>query len=182
MADLERIYVVPLRRAKHTPATRRTKRAVKELIHFISRHMKAEEEKIWIDEPVNELLWSRGIQKPPTRIRVKAVKFEDDGVVEISLPEAEGGRKHRTEEERRAEREAKAAAALAAIEAEEKSEAEEKGEEEKEEKEEKAAEGEEKPAEAPAGEEPAAAEPAAEPSAEPSAEAPAGEPAEKKEG
>lgn len=99
MADLERIYVVPLRRAKHTPATRRTKRAVKELKVFIARHMKADEEKVWIDGPVNEVLWSRGIQKPPTRIRVKAVKFEDDGVVEVSLPESAPGRHRKAKEE-----------------------------------------------------------------------------------
>lgn len=107
MADLERIYVVPLRRAKYTPATRRTKRAVKELKLFIAHHMKADEEKVWIDEPVNQVLWSRGIQKPPTRIRVKAVKFEDDGVVEVSLPESGPGRHRKVKEEAAEEPEAK---------------------------------------------------------------------------
>ncbi|MHB8584609.1 MAG: 50S ribosomal protein L31e [Thermoplasmatota archaeon] len=94
MADLERIYVVPLRKAKWTPATKRTKRAVRELKLFIARHMKADEDKVWIDNPVNELLWARGIQKPPSRIRVKAVKFEDDGVVEVSLPDTTVERHH----------------------------------------------------------------------------------------
>jgi large subunit ribosomal protein L31e len=50
------------------------------------RHMKAEEKNVWIDTKVNEAIWSRSIQKPPSKIMVKAVKFED-GLVEVSLPD-----------------------------------------------------------------------------------------------
>ena len=85
--QIERIYVVPLRVVKVSPRTKRANRAATEVRSFIARHMKTDLEKVWIDTPVNEALWSRGIQKPPRRIRVKAVKFED-GVVEVSLPEA----------------------------------------------------------------------------------------------
>ena len=88
MAELERIYTVPLRNAYLTaPRTVRAKRAMREVKIFMARHMKTEEEKVWIDNPVNEAIWSRGIQKPPRRVRVKAIRF-DDGVVEVSLPEA----------------------------------------------------------------------------------------------
>ena len=59
---------------------------MREVKLFLAQHMKTEEDKVWIDNPVNEAIWSRGIQKPPTRIRVKAIRF-DDGVVEVSLPE-----------------------------------------------------------------------------------------------
>ena len=86
MAEVERIYTVPLRNASLAPRTRRAKRAVKEVKVFLARHMKTEEDKVWIDNPVNETIWARGIQKPPRRIRVKAIRF-DDGVVEVSLPE-----------------------------------------------------------------------------------------------
>lgn len=89
MADeLERIYTVPLRNALLAPRPSRAKRAVTEVKTYLARHMKAEKEKIWIDNPVNEMLWERGIQKPPRRIRIRAIKFED-GVVEVSLPESE---------------------------------------------------------------------------------------------
>ena len=87
MAELERIYTVPLRNAKLAPRTRRAKRAMTEVKLFMAQHMKTEADKVWIDNPVNEAIWSRGIQKPPRRIRVKAIRF-DDGVVEVSLPEA----------------------------------------------------------------------------------------------
>lgn len=89
MADeVERIYTVPLRNALLAPRPNRAKRAVTEVKTYLARHMKAEKEKIWIDNPVNEVLWARGIQKPPRRIRIRAIKFED-GVVEVSLPESE---------------------------------------------------------------------------------------------
>ncbi len=87
MAELERIYTIPLRNASLAPRGKRANRAVKEIKIFLARHMKSEEDKIWIDNPVNEAVWSRGIQKPPRRIRVKAIRF-DDGVVEVSMPEA----------------------------------------------------------------------------------------------
>jgi large subunit ribosomal protein L31e len=88
MAELERIYTVPLRNAYMTaPRPKRANRAIKEIKIFLARHMKSEEDKVWLDNPVNEAIWARGIQKPPRRIRVKAVRF-DDGVVEVSLPEA----------------------------------------------------------------------------------------------
>ena len=87
MADeIERIMVVPLRKAKMAPRTRRTNRAVKEVRTFIARHMKTGEDKVWIDANVNEKLWENGIRNPPSKITVKAVKY-DDGLVEVSLTE-----------------------------------------------------------------------------------------------
>ena len=87
---IERIYTVPIRKmVKNYPRTKRAPMAVKHLEIFVRRHMKArdKEYKIWIDTPVNEILWSRGIQKPPKDIRVRVVKFEEDKLVEVSLPE-----------------------------------------------------------------------------------------------
>jgi large subunit ribosomal protein L31e len=68
------------------PRTKRAKRAIKEIRENIVRHMKVAEDKVWIDTALNEKIWERGIQNPPSRISVKAVRF-DDGLVEVSLPE-----------------------------------------------------------------------------------------------
>ena len=84
--ETARIITVPLKAAKNVPRTRRANRAVKEVRSFIARHMKADEDKVWIDMPVSEKIWERGIQNPPSKITVKAVKF-DDGLVEVTLPE-----------------------------------------------------------------------------------------------
>lgn len=87
MADEnERIITIPLRATKMAPRTRRAKRAVKEIRDNIARHMKVDADKVWIDTGLNEKIWERGIQNPPNRITVKAVKFED-GLVEVSLSE-----------------------------------------------------------------------------------------------
>ncbi|HEC94922.1 MAG TPA: 50S ribosomal protein L31e, partial [Thermoplasmatales archaeon] len=86
--EVERIYVVPLRAVKHTPVSGAAPRAIRQVQRFLSRHMKVELKDIWIDESVNHALWARGKYKIPSRIRVRAVKF-DDGVVEVSLPEVE---------------------------------------------------------------------------------------------
>lgn len=86
MAEEERIITVPLRVAMTAPGTKRAKRAVKAIKEHVMRHMKAKTEDIWIDPKINEAIWARGIRKPPKRIRVRAIKFEDE-LVEVSLPE-----------------------------------------------------------------------------------------------
>ena len=86
--ETERIFNVPIRReVVGLPRQKRAPGAVKVLKTFVRRHMKAGESQIWIDPPVNERIWARGIQKPPHTIRIRAVKFEEDDLVEISLPE-----------------------------------------------------------------------------------------------
>jgi len=48
--------------------------------------MKVDAENVWIDTGLNEKIWENGIRNPPSKIAVKAVKF-DDGLVEVSLAE-----------------------------------------------------------------------------------------------
>jgi len=84
--ELERIYIIPLRRAKIGPTSRAAPRAVDDVRHFLMRHMKVEQKKIWIDDSLNKELWTHGKFWVPSKIRVRAVKFED-GVVEATLPE-----------------------------------------------------------------------------------------------
>ncbi len=87
MADeIERIMVIQLRATKQAPRTRRAKRAVKEVRETVMRHMRVSEGNVWIDASVNEKLWENGMRNPPSKITVKAVKFED-GLVEVSLAE-----------------------------------------------------------------------------------------------
>lgn len=94
--ELERIFTIPLTVTKQIPKTKRAPRAIKEIKEYVRRHMTdkaaAEDEEkelrkdVWIDFKLNELLWSRGIENPPSRVRVKAIRFED-GLIEVSLPE-----------------------------------------------------------------------------------------------
>lgn len=87
MADeTERIIVIPLRKTKQAPRTKRSARAIKEIRAHIMRHMKVDEDNVWIDASLNERIWQNGIKNPPSKVTVKAVKF-DDGLVEVSLAE-----------------------------------------------------------------------------------------------
>jgi len=76
----ERLYTVPLGRVKNTVVNKRTKRAVNMLREFVIRHMKPES--ISIDPLVNEILWKRGIQKPPRKIRIRVTK-DREGLVTV---------------------------------------------------------------------------------------------------
>lgn len=82
----ERIYTVPLGRARMVPRYRRAEKAVTILRKFVQRHMKPEE--MVIDTAVNEAIWARGITNPPRKIRVRLSK-DDEGLVTVSLAEAE---------------------------------------------------------------------------------------------
>jgi len=78
----ERIYTIPLR--IRCPRWKRAPKAIKEVRSFVAKNMKVGEESVWIDSSVNELLWRRGIEKPPSRVRVKVSKFSED-LVEVKL-------------------------------------------------------------------------------------------------
>jgi large subunit ribosomal protein L31e len=74
----EKILTIPLR-CPESGRKKRTPRAVRKVREFLKKHLKTD--KVLITPELNSLLWARGREKPPPRIRVRAVK-RDDGVVE----------------------------------------------------------------------------------------------------
>lgn len=80
---LEREYTIPLRTAWKGARTNRAEKAIRVIRQFAKRHMKPSE--IKIENEVNEAIWSKGIQKPPRKIRVLMKKDKDD-IVTVSLP------------------------------------------------------------------------------------------------
>jgi large subunit ribosomal protein L31e len=92
----ERFYTIPLGKAWISTRKKRAPRATRIVRNFVLRHMKirteAEEdeepERLVIDNEVNEKLWSRGIEKPPRKIRVRVVK-DKEGVVTVLLAEGD---------------------------------------------------------------------------------------------
>jgi len=93
----ERTYTIPLGKALVRPPKKRAPRAMYMIRAFITKHMKLtatveedEEEKelptLVISQEVNEKVWSRGIEKPPRKIRVRAAK-DSDGNVTVYLAE-----------------------------------------------------------------------------------------------
>ncbi len=76
----EKIYTISLRHVwVVTPRGKRAPRAVRDVRAFVSRHMKAEE--VAMSNEINSAIWSRGINKPPRKITVRAVKDKEGKVI-----------------------------------------------------------------------------------------------------
>jgi large subunit ribosomal protein L31e len=92
----ERFYTIPLRKVWISPRKKRAPKAGRLVKSFVIKHMKVrteadeeeEAEKLVISNEVNEKLWSRGIEKPPRKIRVRVVK-DKEGVVTVLLAEGD---------------------------------------------------------------------------------------------
>lgn len=87
--NIEREYTIPLRsKWRLVPRYKKTNKAVKTVKEFLARHMKIRDRdlnKVRIDKFLNEVLWSRGIKNPPAKIKVKATKETDTGIVRAEL-------------------------------------------------------------------------------------------------
>jgi large subunit ribosomal protein L31e len=92
----ERFYTIPLSKAWIVPRKKRAPKAARIVRSFVLKNMKVrteveeeeEAERLVIDNDVNEKLWSRGIEKPPRKIRVRVVK-DKEGVVTVHLAEGD---------------------------------------------------------------------------------------------
>ncbi|MBR9682483.1 MAG: 50S ribosomal protein L31e [Candidatus Aenigmarchaeota archaeon] len=71
----EKIYTIPLGDVYIGPKTKRAKKAIGKIRSYLTRHMKAET--IKIGDTLNRTIWARGIQKPPRKIRIHAIKEND---------------------------------------------------------------------------------------------------------
>ncbi len=94
----ERIYTIPLGKAWIMPPNKRAPRAMRMIRGFVTKHMKLEArkegeegeepKKLVISNEVNERVWSRGIEKPPRKIRVRAAK-DKEGNITVYLAEGD---------------------------------------------------------------------------------------------
>ncbi len=92
----ERFYTIPLSKAWIVPRKKRAPKAARIIRSFVMKHMKVrteaegdeEPERLVIDNEVNEKLWSRGIEKPPRKIKVRVVK-DKEGVITVLLAEGD---------------------------------------------------------------------------------------------
>ncbi|MFW9940685.1 MAG: 50S ribosomal protein L31e [Candidatus Thorarchaeota archaeon] len=71
----ERIYIVPLAKARNGPRNKWAKKSIRYLREFMNRHFKPES--LIISQEVNERIWERGIQKPPRKLKVRVTKNID---------------------------------------------------------------------------------------------------------
>ena len=77
----ERFYTIPLAKEyMKAPKWKRSKKAVKALREFLSKHMKEDKDYVFISQDLNELIWENGIKNPPRKVRVRVTKSVD-GIV-----------------------------------------------------------------------------------------------------
>ena len=95
----ERIYTVPLGKCWIVPPNKRAPKAMRIIRSFVVKHMKLEQRKaegeeeeeakrLVISNDVNEMVWGRGIEKPPRKIRIRAAK-DKEGNVTVYLAEGD---------------------------------------------------------------------------------------------
>lgn len=82
----EHVYVIPLRDVRRMPGWKRANGAIKDIRKYLAKHMKSEDVKL--DQAINEHIWARGSSKPPSKIRVRAMKMEDGQVQAELAPES----------------------------------------------------------------------------------------------
>jgi large subunit ribosomal protein L31e len=110
MAD-EKVYTINLRDAFDKPRGKRAPKAIDMIRAFVGRHMKVGSENVSVSNKLNAIIWARGIQKPPRKVKVKVAKtggialvYHIDEKIEQPKPaEKKGEKKAEGKEERKAE-------------------------------------------------------------------------------
>jgi large subunit ribosomal protein L31e len=83
---IENIYTVPFYpKLNKTAPYRRTPRAIRMLKEFIVKHTKADF--VIITNELNEFIWERGIQKPPRKVKVRAIveTIDEEKIATVEL-------------------------------------------------------------------------------------------------
>ncbi|MCG3216601.1 MAG: 50S ribosomal protein L31e [Candidatus Heimdallarchaeota archaeon] len=83
---IENIYTIPFYpKLNKTAPYKRTPRAIRMLKEYIFKHTKANE--IIITNELNEFMWKRGIQKPPRKIKVRAIveTIDEEKIATVEL-------------------------------------------------------------------------------------------------
>jgi large subunit ribosomal protein L31e len=85
----ERVVTVPLRDARAEPSNEQADRAMSIVREHLAKHFKVDESEVRLDPGINEAIWQQGRNNPPSKLRVRAARFVEDGepVVEAETTE-----------------------------------------------------------------------------------------------
>jgi large subunit ribosomal protein L31e len=82
----ERVITVPLRDVNAEAKHERADKAMSLIRDHLAQHFSVDGEDVRLDPSINEAIWSQGRKKPPSKLRVRAARFEEEGE---SIVEAE---------------------------------------------------------------------------------------------
>ncbi len=83
----ERVVTVPLRDVRKVAVQKRADRAMKLIRDHLAQHFNVDGEEVRLDPSINEKVWERGRQNPPSKLRVRAARFieDDETIVEAEV-------------------------------------------------------------------------------------------------
>ena len=85
----ERVVTVPLRDARAEPSNERADRAMTIVREHLAKHFKVDESEVRLDPGINESIWQQGRSNPPSKLRVRAARFVEDGEPVVEAETAE---------------------------------------------------------------------------------------------
>jgi large subunit ribosomal protein L31e len=75
----ERVMTIPLRDVLAESKGQRADKAMSLVRAHLAQHFNVDEADVRLDPSVNEAVWARGRSKPPSELRVRAARFEEEG-------------------------------------------------------------------------------------------------------
>jgi large subunit ribosomal protein L31e len=100
----EKVYTVNLRDAFEKPRGKRSPKAIGIIRAFVVRHTKTDIENVRVSNKLNAIVWARGIQKPPRRVKIKVVKTDSIAFVYHIDEKVEQPKPEKKEEKKAAEK------------------------------------------------------------------------------
>jgi len=85
----ERVITIPLRDVQAGSQTDRADRAMKIIREHLARHFSVAETAVRLDPSINEAVWAQGRTKPPSKLRVRAARFDEEGESVVEAEPAE---------------------------------------------------------------------------------------------
>jgi len=85
----ERVLTVPLRDVRAEPKGERADKAMSLVREHLAQHFSVAEDAVRLDPSVNEEIWSQGRSNPPSKVRIRAARFDEDGESVVEAEPAE---------------------------------------------------------------------------------------------
>jgi len=85
----ERVVTVPLRGIQAGSRTDRADRAMSIVREHLATQFSVDEAAVRLDPSLNEAVWAQGRETPPSKIRVRAARFDEEGESVVEAEPAE---------------------------------------------------------------------------------------------
>jgi large subunit ribosomal protein L31e len=85
----ERVMTVPLRDARAAAKSERADKAMSLVREHLAQHFSVDEDAVRLDPSINEAVWDRGRKQPPSKLRVRAARFAEEGEAVVEAEHAE---------------------------------------------------------------------------------------------